>query len=317
MSNATKRILSLSLSGGGHLLPYHLAASATLLKHATSNNKDFPPIKSVSGSSAGAIAAVVVTRAPHRIHDYAQRFMNDGGRAFHHLEELLKESETETRGSSNVDHGRRPSLHICTTKCSDGSVHLFNFDNMNDLPSSSYQSNNNQSSLSETERILQCARASCAIPPSFHPWDVLSPLSKYHNQVPSYHDSEGIKLEDGCHHVDGGISAPAPPTPHHDRDEDDACRIVISPISGSGRNRISPKNDDDAWTFLPEFKCRGGFHVRPSIQNLRALRVAMGATSKQELMGWYRRGEEDAERFVRDFDIDDCSSGRPPGYMTL
>jgi hypothetical protein len=145
VSNASmvKKFLTLKFSGCGHLLPYHLGVSSVLLEEgskrssARSNEKrPLPRIKAIAGSSAGAIAAVVYVRLPHRIEEFATQFISDRGHALKTLTSMLHEEENSHNcvrspaPSVIVTDGKRdspPSLHIATTKCVDGSHHLFNF----------------------------------------------------------------------------------------------------------------------------------------------------------------------------------------------
>jgi len=255
--------VALSLSGGGHLLPYHLAVCKTLL-----DASNFPRIHAISGSSSGAIAAVVATRAPDRIHDYAKQFIQEKGNGLTSLREFLSTND------DNQSDEPAPKLYICATKCKDGSVHLFDADELN------------------KEELLECVRASCTIPRSFHPADVLESSGS----IP-YSDSDGILIQ-GEYFVDGGIAGPAPPVPDYVGDV-----IVVSPISGKARDgsyRISPR--DTTFAIWRELKCRGDFYVRPSFQNLKALRVASGSTALNELQSWYDRGLEDANEFLKDWE---------------
>ncbi len=113
-------------------------------------------------------------------------------------------------------------------------------------------------------------------------------------------------MPDGNYHVDGGIATPAPTTP--DDNLGGACRIIISPVSKgrpffSARNdnvmRISP--DDYSWRLLPisNLSFRGGFDVKPSIQNLRAMRMASGIVSSKELDTYYQQGVDDAIKMLK------------------
>jgi hypothetical protein len=100
---------------------------------------------------------------------------------------------------------------------------------------------------------------------------------------------------DGISYVDGGISAPAPPTPLDSMEG--ACRVLISPISGkldSGSAiRISP--DDLSWKLPLDIRCRGGFRVHPSVQNFKAMQISAGlSTTTRTLQELYERGFEDA-----------------------
>jgi predicted acylesterase/phospholipase RssA len=264
MTAATAR-LALSLSGGGHLLPYHLAVCETLLD--ASKLEKIPPIEAISGSSAGTIAATVSCRLPsHCLSEFAEKFIQQRGHGLKLLKEFL---------SPKNDREHLPRLHVCTTRCSDGTAHVFS-----------------EKDLDTREKLLTCVQASCTIPRSFHPMDVLESSGSL-----VYPDSDGI-LIDGGYHVDGGIAAPAPPIPgYHDGEV-----IVVSPISGSrrwGEYRISPR--DSSFSIWTELTCRGGFDVKPSIQNLRALRVASGSTSLTELQSWYNQGIDDANMFLKEW----------------
>jgi hypothetical protein len=65
------KFLTLSFSGAGHLLPYHLGVAASI-----KINECATPIHAVSaGSRSGAIAATLFVYFPHeRIKDFADRF---------------------------------------------------------------------------------------------------------------------------------------------------------------------------------------------------------------------------------------------------
>ncbi len=329
------KFLTLRFSGCGHLLPYHLGVSSAFLEEESRRNKfksssktstgaskfrsklvtekaSLPRIRAVSGSSAGAIAAVVYSQIPHRIEEYASEFIETRGRAIEILKRMLHEEERARSSVRKIDmnstpeivtHGRSrqnqpPSLHVATTKCLDGSHHLFTFPpNLYPTISSSWN----------IDYILEAVKASCTIPLSFHPADIM-----FKNQSITYPDSDGIFI-DGSYHVDGGIAAPVPPTPYDERDG--SCPITISPISAAAPlfqsketfgKRISP--DDDSMRLLPlsNISCRGDFHVKPSIQNLRALRIASGVTSSEELQEWYEKGTNDALRMLRE-----CSNEDP------
>ena len=337
-----KPFLTLSFSGAGHLLPYHLGVASSINrvvqrqqqkkqggasyeKLSSSPSRILPPIRAVAGSSSGAIAAATFSWMPHRIEEFADRFLSDGGRALDHLEALLHDEErsqmaTQGKGAnsdaplhatmanrlgSKGSQVRRPSLHVATTCCSDGCLRVFDFRPFDPLFRSI-------SSSWKTDELLTVIKASCRIPASFHPVDLLdsggfSYFEKFgfSTSSPTYPDGDGVRI-DRLWYVDGAISAPAPPTPLDSVDW--ATRVIISPISGScdisnadgaltKNYRISP--DDATRRFLPfELKLRGGLMVRPSTQNLQALRTSMGMSGKQELTDWYHRGQEDGENWI-------------------
>jgi hypothetical protein len=160
-----------------------------------------PTVEEVSGLSSGAIAAVVYTHLGYRIHEYAERFLTDGGNALRHLRDMLHEEEAVSVSKTNhIAHGRsgqQPGLHIATTKCIDGSMKRWSF--------TQKALDRTISSWPNTEKIPLAVKAPCTIPLSFHPMDCISLCRSL-----SYPPQEGILMEDGSYYVDGGISAPAP-----------------------------------------------------------------------------------------------------------
>jgi predicted acylesterase/phospholipase RssA len=262
--------LTLSFSGAGHLLPYHLGVAIALKE----NERDITQqINAVSGSSSGAIAAsTFVYFTEEQIEEYAERFITDGGRAMFHFKQMSDVCKIPST---------QQSLHIATTRCSDGLLHLFDF------PTGSSLDQNK-------DKLVKCLEASCKIPHHFHPADLLP--SKWPSTYP---EEDGIII-DGNSFCDGGIAAPAPPTPIDNKE--DVCRIIASPISGSNNEkntiRISPR--DDSWKFPMDIKCRGGFAVHPSLQNIKAMQVSAGVASTSILRKWYERGIEDAGRILSD-----------------
>ena len=320
------RFLTLSFSGAGHLLPYHLGVASSLLQKLRDNavtlgvgesGRDrrgknrpaigdapsLPPVRSVSGSSSGAIAAVVFCRFPNKVDELADRFISDRGDALRHLREMFHDAERRESSSSDpslrdsVDVEWGPSgqkgprsLHVAVTRCSNGKSHQFSFPGHG--AKEIYRS---ISAGWDTDRLLRCVEASCLIPRSFHPVDMLDI-----GRIATYPNEDGICI-DGVRYADGGIATPAPPTPH-DR-EVEAVRVLVSPISGSVATmdsgvapviRISPS--DFSWNLFPmEVRCRGNFLVRPSIQNLSAMGVSLGFASRQELRKWHEQGLEDGK----------------------
>ena len=73
---------------------------------------------------------------------------------------------------------------------------------------------------------------------------------------------------------------------------------MISPISGPKSNtiRISPK--DNSWKLPIDIKCRGGFSIYSSMQNLQAMQNSAGLASSSILKDWYERGIDDGERMM-------------------
>lgn len=261
MSFLAGRPLALSLTGSGHLLVYQLGACNVLLQKAN--------IQHVSGCSGGAIVAALMWQLPYpdKIAEYANEFIKSRGDGFSTLRKTLD----LPRVNDSIPKSCFPTLSICTTRCVDGNSHTFDF-----APSS----NENR----PEEQFWKILEASCRIPLSFHQYDMISGSSSY------YPESEGIEINND-YHVDGGIAAPAPPTPS------ELSEVVISPVAGPKNNdesRISPYNN--SW-MVPTIKIRN-LKVVPTLQNARALRACAGMTSSAELQEWYNRGKVDAENFI-------------------
>ena len=157
------------------------------------------------------------------------------------------------------------------------------------------------------QRLLSAVKASCAIPQTFHPWDV---FSKYPSKYP---DEDGIDIG-GSSYVDGGIAAPCPIWRKHtelnDIHQEDSI-ILISPISGSHApsspvlGSIRPSDLSFKFPFVGDLSPRGengAFRIRPSIQNLQALVASAGAVQPQILYDWHQRGMEDAITFWADWE---------------
>jgi predicted acylesterase/phospholipase RssA len=260
---------NLSFSGAGHLISYHLGVAQTLRASNAAS------IQSVAGSSSGAIVAAVLTCMPYRLEEYSDRFMHDGGRAFANFKKMLNDPSDKVGESQIIN---RPTLHIATTKCSDGSLKLFSFqpDNIHH----------------KHEKVLLALKASCKIPvSSFHPWDVFS------KHAPSYPDYDGIEI-DGDSYVDGGIAAPCPVV----NDTQQSTNIIISPISGSSSAKWNIRPLDTSWKLplIGDLSARcGTFAVRPSVDNLRAIVISAGAAPPQVMKDWHNRGVDDANEFLK------------------
>jgi predicted acylesterase/phospholipase RssA len=314
---------SISFSGAGHLLAYHLGVARRLLdtqqcqqqqKEEVNHNDthdNILSIRAVAGSSSGAIAATVFAVLPHRLDEFTDHFLRDGGRALSRLKTMiLEDDDASTSISSTMATGQNhkparspPSmtlLGVGTTNCKNGSLHLFTFDSVSngsaeDTNTTALHPPLPSLQLLDKSRLIRAIEASCTIPTSFHPLDMFQSSSSFL----SYPDHEGIEI-DGEYFVDGGIAAPAPPSP---LDLDPLSRrIVVSPISrsksGSQMMMIRPLDTTFAlpggdWTT----RC-GTFSIRPSVQNLRAMIASAGVAPPGVLQEWHQHGMKDTERFL-------------------
>jgi predicted acylesterase/phospholipase RssA len=213
----------------------------------------------VAGSSGGAIVATLLAFAPDSIEDYVREFIQQGVGSMKPLEMF------------NLQRSAQTELHILATKNSTGQPHIFEFKGRYDPV------------------ILDCLKASNLIPPSFHPTDLLN--SKTRTDIPDI-EEYGVVI-DGDYYCDGAITAPAPPTPAH------LDRVIVTPIVGVEDNSQLICPPDEAWKITPSVTLQGGFRVRVSVQNTRALRAAAGWASRQELEEYYAWGIRDAEAWMK------------------
>ena len=130
---------------------------------------------------------------PHQLEEYSNQFIQERGHAFRNLKQMILRTEAETKSQAE--------LFVCATKSNTGQPHLFQF----------------AQHKGQEDNILKAIEASCRIPTSFHPFDIIF------RSNPTY-EQEGILIE-GDYYCDGGISAPLPPTPK------DNCQILVSPIA--------------------------------------------------------------------------------------
>lgn len=250
--------LSLSLTGSGHLLVYQLGACRSLLQQHLE-------IGHCAGASGGAIVATILAWLPHRLDEYANRFIAQQGGGLTLLREFLNDQQDVRTATSST------KLHIATTRCSDGRGKLFSFAPIAESPTRWQE---------DRDHLLRCVEASCQIPPTFHPYDLISPST--------YPDEHGILLNDGLAHVDGGIATPAPLPPTQNGTHQ---RIIISPVSGSSTvSRISPNTEKR----LLEWTVPHDMRIHLSLSNVRALQNAAGYVSSTKLKEWYERGQRDA-----------------------
>lgn len=254
----------LSFSGSGHLLAYHLGVARHLV----------PKLQpaAVAGSSGGAIVAAAVSILPQgEIEDFAEEVLasRDGFRT------LVRRLEMAQPPADDL-------LFVCATKCRTGQAVLL-------------------SRFSDRERLRQCVVASCAIPPSAHPFDLV--------RTSTYPEREGVIVHPSCHpdhaddrlpysphgdaFVDGGLSAAAPLVPGF-------RNVTISPISGpqgrfSDRHfHLCPIDTSPRFPFAPRL---AGMRCYLSIANLQALPASV-AISPSLMRDWYDRGGADAQRFL-------------------
>jgi len=314
---------ALSLTGSGHLLIYQLGACRVLMNGT--KGRSLLQIKQIAGSSGGAISAALLAHA-HRqrqcrhvetneqtdqhehgesgdiVDEYSRQFIRERGRALTMLKDLLASSVQLNTSDDLV-------LSIATTRCDNGKLQMFHYRNSdgssssNASPSLSSDKQQNdpdvihtsmvpESEINDsTDNIIDVVNASCRIPSSSHPVDIIS------NKQRIYAEHEGVQLGTHGSFVDGGIAAPAPPT------SPDLMRIVVTPLVGKTpttalSHRISPSPEHLTFSW-PSINLNYDLSIPLiCIDNLRALRMSMDIVRSSELEEWFLRGQRDAESFL-------------------
>ena len=178
--------LAVSFSGSGHLLIYQLGFARYLLNE--------PPARAwaasvcaFAGSSGGAIAATACALlGADELGDFADRSIRMGG--FNALLETLRDVHSRDAPLEPPADG---TLFIGATECRSGRAALFSrFSNLPPAGSARTTDETFRSAhhhLGNLSTLTQCILASCAIPRSAHPFDLLRsrPEPPPHRQTPS------------------------------------------------------------------------------------------------------------------------------------
>jgi hypothetical protein len=239
------------------------------------------------GSSAGAFAAVACAALPTRIEELALEHAVRG--------ECLAGLRRMLEGASDPDRIARDCggrVGVALTRCADGAPAVL-------------------SRFDDLEHLMVGLAAGAAIPPSFHPMDMLR------TRGPTFPEEDGVRVrgvrvsgaandgsgsgsEEDSYFVDGGIAAGAGP-----RFPGELRTIVIAPVSGGegygAVNRISPpdlpRGRLGAW--VPDVSVGGNLRVRPTLLNLRRLQLALGAgASEAALRGQFACGVDDGRAWL-------------------
>mmetsp|Transcript_27539 Transcript_27539/g.44809 ORF Transcript_27539/g.44809 Transcript_27539/m.44809 type:complete len:268 (+) Transcript_27539:47-850(+) len=231
--------LGFSFGGSGHLLVYHLGVAHSLLRHKTLMKR----IKTLGGSSGGAIAAVAMAcslaedhssrQLSSFLHSYAKQCQSLSG-----LEAIIPEDSTAMIFSPEF----RPKLEISVTDCKTGENVLV-------------------SGFKNRKELIQAVRASCHIPSSFHPVDMLKRKRTY-----ALEDGLSILHMPGTTYADGGLSEAIPDLQLCDQ------TVKVSPISGqSGKFGICP----ESFGFRIGRRYFAGQKVDLSFENLKRLNISI------------------------------------------
>lgn len=290
-----RRPLALCFSGSGHLLCYHLGVAQHVLRESSWAGR----VDAFVGTSGGAIAAAACALLPEdgsadvRLVDSAVV-----GDAFGQLARELSPGGAVAPSALTRANGR---LFLGATECETSRRALLS------------------QFGGSAETLLTCVLASCAIPKSAHPFDLL-----FRASPPRYPSRDGIFVPLSCEHdggasarkqaapahapaeweagvrayVDGGLSAALPLPP----EELGLDVLTVSPLSGP-RQQPGPARrmhlcPDDRSARIPGWApALAGLRVYVSLGNVRAAASAGGAPPAV-LRSWYDRGRADAEEFV-------------------
>ena len=330
MASTAARPIALSFSGSGLLLTYHLGIASHLLRSLSPLRSRITRFIGVSGGALAAAACVLLP--PESLYDFVEQHAARG-QAWSALMDLLQVDASTLRNaemrslaprspqSAGACGGERRVgeeamrlrnvLYIGATQCSTGRAALF----------SRFDSN---------EQLARCLLASCTVPSSAHPFDLLRTYNTYPEMAgivvsPTCEwdsgrscwisDATGVQEDDAAHvstalpqfphgvaYVDGGLSAVAPLLPSAVRSH----VITVSPISGPHGMLSPPLADAPAHLHIcpldSSFRIPfiapaiGGMRCYLSAQNVRAFGESLGA-SPDVLVDWFKQGRADAERF--------------------
>lgn len=262
--------LGLSFSGSGSLFVYQLGVYQALYNAIAHQNVVF------GGSSGGALAATMASmHFCAKKTDCMSRLI-----PLLHTTGPLKviEHELDQLNTESAQKVLR-SVFVSVTRCSDGANVL-------------------RSSFQSKQELLQCLRASCHIPVSFHPLDLFTNCLSSRNLTFPAH--EGVKIDQSLStYVDGAFSASIPQL-HVDASISVSpllCKVDFPTILVHPESRPVIKTE-----FMPfEIPCYvtvGGQRCKICIQNLRAISCAIALTRKQR-EEWFHKGVSDGKEVVK------------------
>ena len=309
-----RRKLALALTGSGHLLTYQIGACRALVGSGAFDGG----VALAAGSSGGAIAATLLAcSSADEMDDYRREFVRRRGGGLELLREFLPPSLGGNKNGSNCNsdemmRGAADELHVCATRNSDGSPKIFKFGGAS--PGSSSEGGGGGSATIATTTtdpslLMDCVRASCTIPRSFHPVDVLrrqTAISYPEGDGVAIHDDEGGGGDDAAaYYCDGGIASPAPPVSVEADSMMSVVVVVVSPMvcTHDDMHPVICPAAAKSWLLrwmTPSLALKGGLRAQCSLQNARAAIAASGAASSSDLQLWYERGVRDAESFLDD-----------------
>jgi hypothetical protein len=291
------RSIVLSMSGSGHLLCYQIGVAKTVLSSATWGSR----IQHFAGASGGAIAATACALLPlPRVAEFAEAAIEGGG--LNVLSEILLGPRSSDLQDSVDKVTAEQRLFLSATVCRTGRSALF-------------------SRFRSPADLQRCVLASATIPRGMHPFDLL-------RSRPTYPEASGVVIDPLCEwdggstarcdvpsglpfsphgeaYVDGGITDTAPRLP----EELGVHALTVSPVAGPQGRLTAPDASVEHFHLTPldaSFRLPfvapslAGMRVYCSRDNLHALGDATRGGA-QRLKDWYRRGQEDAHRFLDAF----------------
>ena len=249
--------LGLSFSGSGHLLCYHLGVARVL-----ASNREWVFL---SGASGGAVVACV-TAALHP--DDQRRFVTQYAtrcRSLTGIRELLPD-DAHMRAMS-------AGLHVQLTACETGQATML-------------------STFADRAELIDALFASCRIPRSFHPLDMLRGGAAL-----KYPANEGKRVR-GTPYVDGALSSlcPSPAVAG-------ATTLKVCPLAAlPSEFLICPEKPSTVGKGIPNIglghRTVGGLPLHACLSNLKLLQAGAFGAAPRELERLYDDGCADAERYL-------------------
>jgi predicted acylesterase/phospholipase RssA len=325
MATRRRRPVGLSFSGSGHLLVYQLGAACHLL---IDNDRWRSRITHFAGSSGGAIAATLSSLLPReRLATFA-RDVAIHGHSFTELSQALAgHGDYAISETTIASVSRAQTLFLSATHCRTGQNALFSrFSSAVELQRCVLASAAIPSAFHPMDLLARAnprypEASGIIVSPACEADGGIARRAAARRDSASEEEGGGLGLglgrvpfsPHGEAYVDGGITNTAPLL----CDVVSGCHtLTVSPVSGPrgclqpasaegspAHLHVAPHDASLRWPWgAPRL---AGMQCYLSVDNVRALRVAMGAAGPRTLSRWFDHGMRDAERFSSEFDPPD------------
>ncbi|GAB5363644.1 hypothetical protein AAMO2058_000901600 [Amorphochlora amoebiformis] len=260
--------LALSFGGSGHLLAYQLGVARSVLSHRIFREN----VVKFGGSSGGAIVASLLSCLGAESID---KFFDNHASKCKSLTGIL---ESLPEGAHLTANSR---LYVSVTDCNTGDNKVLD-------------------KFLDRRQLGQTIQASCHIPPSFHPFDMLRSRAIY-----PLSEGKAITHLPGSTYCDGGISRSIPAIPDVD------LTVTVSPIAGP-REQIGDRGELEGLAVAHVCPERSGLRLGSvgiagqradiSAANLKRLSKAFTGSSPEDMRALFEDGIRDGDLFVKDYE---------------